>query len=74
MNMLSGQSELSPCVRHCCLDANDVCLGCQRTLVEILAWHSMADSQKQQLMAELPLRQLGGKPSASSIMNQNKKA
>ncbi|MCG7374371.1 DUF1289 domain-containing protein [Pseudomonas luteola] len=28
----------SPCVRRCCLDGHDICLGCGRTLDEILAW------------------------------------
>ena len=26
----------SPCVRNCCLDDRDVCLGCHRTLAQIL--------------------------------------
>jgi predicted Fe-S protein YdhL (DUF1289 family) len=30
----------SPCVRNCCLDDADVCLGCGRHLEEILAWHN----------------------------------
>ena len=30
----------SPCVRNCCLDDDDVCLGCGRRLDEILAWHN----------------------------------
>ena len=29
----------SPCVRQCCLDDHDECLGCGRTLEEIKAWH-----------------------------------
>ncbi|PAV48320.1 hypothetical protein CK486_07615 [Pseudomonas sp. HAR-UPW-AIA-41] len=28
----------SPCVRQCCLDAQDICLGCGRSLSEILEW------------------------------------
>ncbi|EKO3464267.1 DUF1289 domain-containing protein [Vibrio fluvialis] len=39
--MASTESESavpSPCIRNCCLDDNDVCLGCFRTLEEILAW------------------------------------
>ncbi|TXH94493.1 MAG: DUF1289 domain-containing protein [Pseudomonas sp.] len=28
----------SPCRRKCCLDDADVCLGCGRTLSEILEW------------------------------------
>jgi hypothetical protein len=33
----------------------------------------MTDSEKQQLMAELPLRQWGEKHAASSVMDKNKK-
>ena len=33
----------APCVRQCCLDDADECLGCGRTLEEIKAWHG-ADS------------------------------
>jgi len=29
----------SPCIRQCCLDDADECLGCGRTLDEIKAWH-----------------------------------
>jgi predicted Fe-S protein YdhL (DUF1289 family) len=35
---------LSPCIRQCCLDDADECLGCGRTLDEIKAWHS-ADAE-----------------------------
>lgn len=42
----------SPCVRNCCLDKNDVCLGCGRTLEEILRWGDASDSDKQQILLE----------------------
>ena len=28
----------SPCVRNCCLNDNDTCLGCFRSLEEIKEW------------------------------------
>lgn len=28
----------SPCVRQCCLNADDICLGCFRSLTEICQW------------------------------------
>ncbi|POC29789.1 DUF1289 domain-containing protein [Vibrio vulnificus] len=28
----------NPCIRHCCLNEEDVCLGCGRHLNEILGW------------------------------------
>jgi len=27
-----------PCVRNCCLNDDDICLGCFRTLEEITQW------------------------------------
>ncbi|KFZ38650.1 hypothetical protein HR45_04290 [Shewanella mangrovi] len=36
----------SPCVRNCCLDEHDVCLGCGRTLHEIKAWHDAKQPQR----------------------------
>ena len=42
----------SPCVRNCCLDDDEVCLGCGRKLDEILAWHAAdADAREQILLA-----------------------
>lgn len=35
----------SPCVRNCCLDEQDVCLGCGRTVTEIVGWSHFSDSE-----------------------------
>lgn len=44
----SNKSTLaSPCIRMCCLDDNDICLGCFRSLQEIIGW-SDADRQMRQ--------------------------
>lgn len=37
----------SPCVRNCCLDEADVCLGCFRSIEEILQWSAATEQQKQ---------------------------
>lgn len=37
----------SPCVRNCCLDDADVCIGCGRQLQEILRW-SQADAAERE--------------------------
>jgi len=34
------ESLASPCIRICCLDDENVCLGCFRTLDEIKDWTS----------------------------------
>jgi len=36
----------SPCVRNCCLDERNVCMGCGRSLEEIIAWGTASDSEK----------------------------
>ena len=40
----------SPCIRNCCLDATDICLGCFRSIEEIKQWSSANDIQKQQIL------------------------
>lgn len=46
----------SPCVRNCCLDDHDVCLGCGRTLDEIRAWTSLSEPQRRQVLEKAELR------------------
>jgi len=41
----------SPCVRNCCLDKQDVCIGCGRTVEEIIRWGDADDKEKQQILA-----------------------
>lgn len=36
----------SPCVRNCCLDDNDICLGCGRAVEEIIRWGDAEDDEK----------------------------
>jgi len=59
--MADSQDVASPCIRHCSLDEQDICLGCHRTLDEILAWHTMTNEQKSSLLNELQYRALGRK-------------
>jgi uncharacterized protein len=40
----------SPCVRNCCLDPDDVCLGCHRTIREICDWHKASDAEKTEVL------------------------
>jgi predicted Fe-S protein YdhL (DUF1289 family) len=41
----------SPCVRNCCLDDDEVCLGCGRSLAEIVRWGSASDDEKRAILA-----------------------
>ncbi|MDH5424898.1 MAG: DUF1289 domain-containing protein [Gammaproteobacteria bacterium] len=48
----------SPCIRNCCLDDNDVCMGCFRTLDEIKVWSSLSDQQKREVLLQSNIRKL----------------
>jgi predicted Fe-S protein YdhL (DUF1289 family) len=41
----------SPCVRNCCLDDDNVCMGCGRKLHEIVAWSTSTDDEKRAILA-----------------------
>jgi len=41
----------SPCVRNCCLDGQDVCMGCFRTLAEITGWNAASEDGKREILA-----------------------
>lgn len=47
----------TPCVRNCCLDSNDMCMGCYRLLAEILAWGEASEDEKQEILRRCRLRQ-----------------
>ena len=40
----------SPCVRNCCLNEDDNCLGCFRSVNEIMEWHSATDERKLKIV------------------------
>ncbi|MFV3307035.1 DUF1289 domain-containing protein [Pseudomonas sp. NY15181] len=46
----------SPCRRHCCLDEADVCLGCARTLSEILEWGAADNERRRAILADCEKR------------------
>ncbi len=41
----------SPCVRNCCLDEHDICLGCHRSIEEIMGWGNASNSQRRTILA-----------------------
>lgn len=48
----------SPCVRNCCLNDDDVCLGCFRSLAEIRAWSQADDRARRQILQNVERRRL----------------
>lgn len=44
----SQESVASPCVRQCCLNEQDICMGCFRSLAEIVAWSQVDHHQRRE--------------------------
>ncbi|MEO8002745.1 MAG: DUF1289 domain-containing protein [Arenimonas sp.] len=53
-----ASSVPSPCIRNCCLDENDVCMGCGRHIDEILAWHQAPNLRREEILASAKARLL----------------
>lgn len=49
--------QASPCRRQCCLDEHDECLGCGRTLQEVLDW-GVADNARRRLICQAAQQRL----------------
>jgi predicted Fe-S protein YdhL (DUF1289 family) len=47
----------SPCVRRCCLDENDICLGCHRSMAEIMRWNEADDTERREILARCRQRE-----------------
>ena len=42
--------ENGTCVRNCCLDGDDICMGCFRSLSEILQWSAASDKDRTEII------------------------
>ncbi|MCQ8104293.1 DUF1289 domain-containing protein [Methylomonas sp. SURF-2] len=54
----------SPCVRNCCLDEQDICLGCFRSLSEICGWSQADTPLRKQFLANANQRRQQSRPHA----------
>ena len=46
----------SPCIRNCCLDESEVCLGCFRSLAEIVRWSDTEDEERRLILERAKIR------------------
>ncbi|HEX7013513.1 MAG TPA: DUF1289 domain-containing protein [Steroidobacteraceae bacterium] len=44
---MTNSDSLSPCIKVCQLDAEDMCIGCGRLLSEIAAWSRMSPDERR---------------------------
>ncbi len=52
----------SPCVRNCCLNDDDICLGCFRSLDEIRFWSAADDSARALFLQQAAKRRNSHRP------------
>ncbi|MEO4048679.1 DUF1289 domain-containing protein [Pseudomonas sp. CAU 1711] len=57
----NSEAVASPCRRQCCLDERDICLGCGRSLAEILEWGS-ADNERRRAICQAARQRLRPSP------------
>lgn len=53
----SEEEVASPCVRNCCLNEQDICLGCFRHMDEIMAWQKLNVRAKKEVLNQCLKRQ-----------------
>jgi predicted Fe-S protein YdhL (DUF1289 family) len=49
----------SPCIGICQLDAQQLCVGCRRTLDEIAEWPLATEARRREILHELASRKAG---------------
>lgn len=47
----------SPCVSICALDGDDICVGCYRTMDEIMHWSQMNNDQRREVLQKIAERE-----------------
>ncbi|MEM7764552.1 MAG: DUF1289 domain-containing protein [Pseudomonadota bacterium] len=52
-------SPQSPCISVCTLDEDSVCMGCFRTLDEIIDWTMLSDAEKTDVLRKVDERAAG---------------
>ncbi|MBT1445777.1 DUF1289 domain-containing protein [Shewanella sp. JM162201] len=57
----------SPCVRNCCLDDSDICVGCGRSYDEILAWHNVGIDGQREILERAGVRLMGLRGAGSEL-------
>ena len=55
MNQIEDQVP-SPCLDNCCLNNDNVCLGCFRSLAEIAHWQQMDNSMRLAVLRQAEKR------------------
>ncbi len=50
------EDVVSPCVRNCCLNDEELCLGCYRHIDEIVGWRALTVEEQKQVLDNCAIR------------------
>ena len=51
----------SPCISNCCLNDEDICLGCFRHIDEIIGWHGADEDRRLDILRNTEQRKAKSK-------------
>ncbi|WP_075109527.1 DUF1289 domain-containing protein [Neptuniibacter pectenicola] len=69
---VTHQRSRSPCVRNCCLDDNDICMGCYRSIQEIMQWTAMSDDERSVIILRTQTRKGLAEKKLADVMNSRR--
>lgn len=58
----NAEPVASPCIGNCCLDRDDICLGCFRHINEITQWRDFSHDEKRETLVKCSTRKIETKP------------
>ena len=61
----------SPCVDICRLDAQGLCVGCRRTIDEIVEWPRASEARRREILRELALRTVAFSTEDSALTSRD---
>jgi uncharacterized protein len=56
MSVADIEDVPSPCIRTCCLDDDEICIGCGRSLAEIVGWNEAEPHERRRICERARLR------------------
>ncbi|MCP3849041.1 MAG: DUF1289 domain-containing protein [Gammaproteobacteria bacterium] len=68
----SEQAPNSPCIRNCCLNEEDICIGCFRSIDEIMCWSASSTQEKIAILERIQERKKIDKTSILNLTTKNK--
>ena len=66
-----GTKILSPCISDCRINEYNICMGCGRTIEQIVQWSSYEDDEREKIIKNLEKKDWPGKRHNQSKSNIN---